>query len=338
MSGLNKIRTDKLHNVRGKKGMSSYGLLKKKYETCKVELAVLKGVVYETKSQGCMRKKKRKLMKMETTSCYQENEARISSLEDENSGLKATLEQERKQVEQLIDSNEQLDEGNRVCCRVMGELRDKITTLSNANDLLTSKVEEEMNANAILTRKVRQHELGLLWQRRLDRDNEKCVLRAFGWTKLKADPVLLRAACGFWSATVHCTTNCDDTTDIGDARVSLKRRREIWINLTCHGFEGRVMASLEKQFFERKKFNVVEICRKSDVESQFNADPYNQWRIANPAKRNILVACYVVMPLFDGRRRRCINLPSALDFPAYLRKKPEMCGAGEMAKGILRRR
>jgi hypothetical protein len=31
------------------------------------------------------------------------------------------------------------------------------------------------------------------------------------------------------------------------------------------------MESLEKKFFERKKFNVVEICRKSDVESQFNA-------------------------------------------------------------------
>jgi hypothetical protein len=39
--------------------MSSYGLLKKKYVAFKVELAGLKGIVYETKTQGCMRKKKK---------------------------------------------------------------------------------------------------------------------------------------------------------------------------------------------------------------------------------------------------------------------------------------
>ncbi len=48
MSGLNKLKTDKLNNVRVKKGMSSYGFLKKKYVACKSELTVLKGVVSET--------------------------------------------------------------------------------------------------------------------------------------------------------------------------------------------------------------------------------------------------------------------------------------------------
>ncbi len=158
-----------------------------------------------------------------------------------------------------------------MCCKVMGELRDKITTLSNANDLLTREVEEVLNVNAILTRQVREHEACEAWPRQLERDNERAVCRAFGWTKLKVDPTLLRAACGFWSDTVQCSTDSEDTTDIGDSRVSLKRRMEIWTNLTCHGFQGKVMASLEKEFFQRKKFNVVEICRKSDVESQFNA-------------------------------------------------------------------
>ena len=37
------------------------------------------------------------------------------------------------------------------------------------------------------------------------------------------------------------------------ARVSLKRRMEIWTKLTCHGFHGEVMESLEKEFFERKQ-------------------------------------------------------------------------------------
>jgi hypothetical protein len=45
----------------------------------------------------------------------------------------------------------------------------------------------------------------------------------------------------------------------------MKKRMEIWTQLTCHGFQGRVMETLETEFFKRKKFNVVEICRKSDV-------------------------------------------------------------------------
>ncbi len=68
MPGLNNIKTDKLHNIRGKKAMSSYGLLRKKCVACKVELAGLKGVVYETKTQEFMRKKRRTLSTLETTS------------------------------------------------------------------------------------------------------------------------------------------------------------------------------------------------------------------------------------------------------------------------------
>ena len=192
-------------------------------------------------------------------------------LASENAALKTTQEQERRQFEELMLRNEQLVKGHQVCCTVMGELRDKITTLSNANDLLTSEVQELLNVNAILTRQVREHEAGVTWQRKLERANERAVCQAFGWTKLKVDPTLLRAACGFWSGTVHCSTDCEDTTDIVDSRVSLNRRIDIWTNLTCHGFHGKVMESLGKKFFERKKFNVVEICRKSDVESQFNA-------------------------------------------------------------------
>ena len=39
----------------------------------------------------------------------------------------------------------------------MVELRDKITTLSNANDLLTIEGEDFFNVYYILTRQVRQH-------------------------------------------------------------------------------------------------------------------------------------------------------------------------------------
>jgi hypothetical protein len=64
---------------------------------------------------------------------------------------------------------------------------------------------------------------------------------------------------------------CDEDTDVQGSRVSMRKRMEIWTQLTWHGFQGKVIAALEKDFFNRKKFNVVEIMRKSDVESQFNA-------------------------------------------------------------------
>ncbi len=47
-------------------------------------------------------------------------------VEDDNAGLKITLVQERKQQDDLMERNEELVEGNRVCCIVMGELRDKL--------------------------------------------------------------------------------------------------------------------------------------------------------------------------------------------------------------------
>ena len=261
---LDNIEKDNLDDITGQ-------LAELKYSLFKVELAELKGIDNEKQSQWCMIKKRRTLTKLETTSWWHDNKARLEMLAFENAALKSTQDEERKQFKDLMLRNEQLVKGHQVCCTVLGELREKITTLSNANDLLTKEVEEVWNVNAMLTRQVRQHEAGEAWQRELAKNNERAVCRAFGWTKLKVNPSLLRAACGFWSGTVHCSTDCEDTTDIGDARVSLKRRMEIWTNLTCHGFQGKVIEALEKKFFERKKFNVVEICRKSDVESQFNA-------------------------------------------------------------------
>ncbi len=46
---------------------------------------------------------------------------------------------------------------------------------------------------------------------------------------------------------------------------------DTWIHLTNHGFNGRVHDVMEKKFLYMNKFNVVKLCRKSDVESKFNS-------------------------------------------------------------------
>jgi hypothetical protein len=80
----------------------------------------------------------------------------------------------------------------------MQELRNKITVLSNENNLLTStsKVDQFVHENYLLTSKVdqfvqkqREHEAAQVRRRKCDRDNERAVCRTFGW---KLNPTLLR--------------------------------------------------------------------------------------------------------------------------------------------------
>jgi hypothetical protein len=95
--------------------------------------------------------------------------------------------------------------------------------------------------------------------------------------------------------------------ECGDSRASFKRRMDLRINLTCVGFNGRVLVDLEKLFFERKKFNVVEICRKSDVDSQFNGRALQSVSDCEPGKQNTTVVCFVVILHLGAHRIRCIS-------------------------------
>jgi hypothetical protein len=129
---------DLAHN--GKKATSSYCLLKMKYAACEMELAELQGVVQELRNdlnqKELFRNKKRKTMTTKLKLVVVEND-------DVNANLKA-----------LMERNVQLEEGNATCCRVMEELRGKITKLSNATELLTSQVREYGNDNELLKRQV----------------------------------------------------------------------------------------------------------------------------------------------------------------------------------------
>ena len=57
----------------------------------------------------------------------------------------------------------------------------------------------------------------------------------------------------------------------GTERTSLKTWKQLWLELTCLGFKGTVLDEMEKEFKKRSKFDVVELARRSDVNSQFNA-------------------------------------------------------------------
>ena len=45
----------------------------------------------------------------------------------------------------------------------------------------------------------------------------------------------------------------------------------IWQELTCRGFKGKLMDELNQAFKKQSRFDVVELARRSDINCQFNA-------------------------------------------------------------------
>ena len=261
MSSHKKRRIEDGLEVDCKKGLSSYERLKIKFAVQKDEMKGLNLVVEQLRRdlkdalksneelqvvvRDVMSVSKEKLTaEMEenlaaviATSSYQARKTKQTKLESNNSFLKSVLVTERHELQELKKANEQLKAGSVACRIVMQELRDHITNLSNANDAQTSKLQLFEKA---------QHEIQVTREseRRNDMNMKRLVLKAFGWEQVTADPTLIRAAIGFWKGTAECT-DCDDS------RTSLKRRMDIWINLTNHGFNGRVHDVIEKSLWLR---------------------------------------------------------------------------------------
>jgi hypothetical protein len=59
--------------------------------------------------------------------------------------------------------------------------------------------------------------------------------------------------------------------EVTDDRTSLKMREALWYEIIVRGFTGRVLDKLDKALRKRRRFDVVEMARRSDVNSQFNA-------------------------------------------------------------------
>jgi FtsZ-binding cell division protein ZapB len=83
--------------------------------------------------------------------------------EEDNKSIIVTVVNVRKELEDMKETNEQLREGKAACFRDMEELRGKISKLSDAHELL---VEE----NEFLKRRLEYFEVGLVGQRRMERD------------------------------------------------------------------------------------------------------------------------------------------------------------------------
>ena len=167
----------------------------------------------------------------------------------------------RTELEELTMRNEEMNEEIKELKRGMGlrwlhmeRLKATITEGTIRYDAMVARVEQ-------YERTTEQQRVEKCKHKR--KHTTMAVCRAFGWSLQNLDPILFRAACGFWDAT---------TFDAGNKhRASVKMREDIWYQLTCLGFKGKVLQKMENGWKKLHKFDVVELARRSDVDSRFNS-------------------------------------------------------------------
>ena len=116
-----------------------------------------------------------------------------------------------------------------------------------------------------------QQNLNLLEEEKLTRirheyNARRSVLRSFRWKEKDVDPVLLDGAVAFWGSTV-----LEERTGRG-RRTSKDMRKHILKALFKHGFKGELQNELEKELIQKKRWDVFELARLSDLESKFNSE------------------------------------------------------------------
>ena len=92
------------------------------------------------------------------------------------------------------------------------------------------------------------------------------LLRSFRWKEKEVDPVVLNGAVAFWGATV------DKERRGRGKRTSKEMRKTILKAMFKHGFDGELEAEFEKDVIRKKRWNVFELARLSDLESKFNSE------------------------------------------------------------------
>jgi hypothetical protein len=183
------------------------------------------------------------------------------------------------------------------------QLKRTITSSSDAYDALFQKCEQLEETIQ------RQVDVQIVHNKS---ETKRKVCNAFGWSNKSADPVLLRAACAFWDG-------CSNVDHDGTVRVSFKTRLEIWLEITFQGFKGEAMDALEKAFKKASKFDVVELARRSDVKSQFNATSVGAVSHCELGKKKYDRGLLCSDATRRRTQKRVLQLAKSLGFSAYPR-------------------
>ena len=139
---------------------------------------------------------------------------------------------------------------------------------------------------------------------------ERAVARHFGLCKATADPLLYGAAIGFWRG-------CTPLVCEGEERIGVNTRSDIWLKLTSICFKGKVMADLERLLLERRRFDVVELARKSDVNCKFNATAVGAVSSCEVGKKKYDRGILCSDATLRRTQKRVLNLAKSLGFSSF---------------------
>ncbi len=106
------------------------------------------------------------------------------------------------------------------------------------------------------------------------------MLQPFQWRERNVDAVVLRGAVAFWAA----TENPGEIDDEEAKRTSSKVRKQILKVIVAQGFNGELQDELEKDFVKRKRFKVVALSKKNDLESKFNGEAIGSMAHCEPER------------------------------------------------------
>ena len=242
-----RMELEQHRNKRGgsKGGQSSYAKLKMQMQSNHEKLAVcedelvqvrmdlvkVRSELQETQRQKCEFEAEVHLVRTELEKLTKRNE-------EMNEELKEELEKLTKRNEEMNEEIKELKRGMGLRWLHMERLKATITEGTIRYDAMVANVEQ-------YERTMEQESVQKCKHKR--KHTRMAVCRAFGWSLQNVDPVLLRAACGFWDAT---TLDAESSH-----RASVKMREDIWYQLTCLGFKGKVLKKMEKGWKKLHKFD-----------------------------------------------------------------------------------
>jgi hypothetical protein len=96
--------------------------------------------------------------------------------------------------------------------------------------------------------------------------SKSSLLRSFRWKEKDADPVVLQGVVAFGGATGEKERTGSSNRSSKDIRKTILKA------IIKDGFGGELQAELEKDVVKKKRFNVFELAKLSDLESKFNSE------------------------------------------------------------------
>jgi hypothetical protein len=284
-------------------GESSYMKMKARLEQKEKEL-----------EQLCERLQLSEQRKIEVETHFEQAMKVLHGTIRQTEDLAAKLEEVRSELQQETNINDDIvksmmEENKRLKSRIgMCRLRIEGLTTSVVNgsdsyDRMSAKV-------ALLEETIAEGKKAKAKHNIKMKVAERAVLRQFGLSKTTAHPILYRAAVGFCSG-------CTNVVQEGEENLGKMTRKDIWLQLTYVAYKGKVIADLEQTLQKRRRFNVIELARRSDVNSQFNATAVGAVAQCEEGKKKYDRGMLCSDATLRRTQKRVLNLAKSLGFSSF---------------------